>query len=124
MVNKIEGVFGKHFDGPVTVDGHVLDPAPSRPVFDHSVGFSWGYSGSGPAQLALAILLHVIGDEERAVKLHQPFKDAFIATLPQDQDFSFLLDVGKWVAEVDPLEDATPTPPEEAYYEVEEEVEL
>jgi Family of unknown function (DUF6166) len=37
-------------------------------------GFEWGYGGSGPAQLALAILAHRLGDDERALALHQRFK--------------------------------------------------
>jgi len=39
----------------VTVDGRPLDPR--NKVRNHSPdGFEWGYAGSGPAQLALAIL--------------------------------------------------------------------
>ncbi|MBZ5660022.1 MAG: DUF6166 domain-containing protein [Acidobacteriia bacterium] len=56
---------------------------------NHSpTGFCWGYGGSGPAQLALAILLeHFHGDQERALALYQDFKWKVIAGLPQDQDF-------------------------------------
>ncbi len=40
------------------VDGGVLDPAPSRAIYDHSPdGFSWGYGGSGPTQLAIGLLI-------------------------------------------------------------------
>ncbi len=46
-------------------------------------GFSWGYSGSGPAQLALAILADAIGDEE-ALKIYQSFKSYFVAVLPAE----------------------------------------
>ncbi len=46
-------------------------------------GFSWGYSGSGPAQLALALLADVIGDEE-ALKMYQSFKSYFVAVLPAE----------------------------------------
>ncbi len=43
-----------------------LDPEPSRKIRNHSPdGFEWGYGGSGPAQLALAILLdYFIGARE------------------------------------------------------------
>ena len=42
----------------VTVGGRLLDPFPSQAVRNHSpTGFAWGYGGSGPAQLALAILI-------------------------------------------------------------------
>ena len=52
-------------------------------------GFEWGYSGSGPAQLALAILLDYFGagrrhqGQEKALCLYQRFKDAFIAPIRQ-----------------------------------------
>ena len=58
-----------------------LDPSPSQKLYNHSPdGFQWGYSGSGPAQLALALLLDVTGDGKLSVALHQDFKRNFIAT--------------------------------------------
>jgi len=58
----------------------ILDPNPSQKVWNHSPdGFNWGYGGSGPAQLALALLLDVTADKERSVKYHQKFKRAFVA---------------------------------------------
>lgn len=42
----------------VTKDGQTLSPDKSQKVWNHSPdGFNWGYGGSGPAQLALALLL-------------------------------------------------------------------
>lgn len=76
--------------GPQTVYRHfeglgkkiALNPRPSQKLFNHSPdGFQWGYGGSGPAQLALAILLEVTGDKELSVKLHQEFKWDKIAGL-------------------------------------------
>ena len=62
-----------------------LDPVPSQQLFKHSsTGFEWGYSGSGPAQLALAILLDFTGDPEVALLWHQEFKEQFIASLPRE----------------------------------------
>jgi len=64
----------------VTKNDDILMPGPSQKVWNHSPdGFSWGYSGSGPAQLALAILLDVTGDEELASRHHQTFKFKFVA---------------------------------------------
>lgn len=40
-----------------------------------------GYGGSGPAQLALALLADCIGDE-RAQKLYQDFKFEIVVALP------------------------------------------
>jgi hypothetical protein len=51
---------------------------------NHSpTGFAWGYGGSGPAQLSLAILADCLGDDERARRLHQRFKFAAIGGLDQ-----------------------------------------
>src|SRR5947209_8602479 len=55
----------------VTVcDGQKSEPLPLRlDLFNHSpTGFSWGYGGSGPAQLALALLADALGDYEVAVR--------------------------------------------------------
>jgi len=62
-----------------------LDPSYSQRVWNHSpTGFEWGYFGSGPAQLALALLLDVTGDEKLASILHQPFKSQFVALWGRD----------------------------------------
>lgn len=44
-----------------------------------------GDGGSGPAQLALALLAHALGDDERALSLHQDFKREFVAGLDRDK---------------------------------------
>jgi hypothetical protein len=65
---------------PVTKDGQILRPEPSLRLRSHSTtGFSWGYLGSGPAQLALALLYDATGDERVALQWHQPFKEEFVA---------------------------------------------
>ena len=64
----------------VTVDGRPLDPR--FDLWEHSpTGFEWGYGGSGPAQLALALLADHLSDDERAVALHQDFKWAVVSKL-------------------------------------------
>jgi hypothetical protein len=50
---------------------------------NHSTGFNWGYGGSGPAQLALALLADALGNDELALQLHQKFKFHVIAQLPR-----------------------------------------
>ena len=66
----------------VTVDGRPLNPR--LDLYNHSpTGFEWGYCGSGPAQLALAILADHLGDDEQALNLHQRFKWQVIAELPR-----------------------------------------
>lgn len=52
-----------------------LDPRRSLKLRNHSpTGFSWSYCGSGPAQLALALLLDVTQNEELALEHYQTFK--------------------------------------------------
>lgn len=77
-------------DRIVARDGVVIDPAVSLKIVNHSpTGFCWGYAGSGPAQLALAILLvHFNGDKGRALAIYQDFKSLVIARLDMDSDFS------------------------------------
>jgi hypothetical protein len=48
----------------------------------HSQDFEWGYGGSGPADLALNILLECGVSEQDALDLHQEFKWTFISTMP------------------------------------------
>jgi hypothetical protein len=58
----------------------LLDPAPSQKLYNHSPdGFEWGFNGSGPAQLALALLLDATGDGKCAVFYHQDFKADIVA---------------------------------------------
>lgn len=42
-------------------------------------GFAWGYGGSGPAQLALALLVDALGDVELAETHYQDFKFELVA---------------------------------------------
>jgi hypothetical protein len=50
-------------------DGQFLGPLPHLPEATsarHSpTGFSWGYGGSGPADLARSILIHALGEDAR-----------------------------------------------------------
>ena len=76
-------------DRTVYLDNRVLDPSRSQQVYNHSPnGFSWGYGGSGPAQLALALLLEAGASEMEAQKKYQEFKWEVIATMPDQTKFS------------------------------------
>lgn len=80
----------------VKLDGKFLSPKKSQKLRNHSPdGFAWGYAGSGPAQLALAILLEAT-HKELAQDLYQKFKFEFIAKLPQS-DFAKEVDVRSWL---------------------------
>lgn len=66
----------------VTVNGRRLDPR--FDLVNHSPdGFAWGYGGSGPAQLAFAILCDLYG-EEMARDFHQDFKEKVVRRLPEN----------------------------------------
>ena len=87
---------GKISTGEVWVDGKPVFAERSLAVCNHSpTGFSWGYLGSGPSQLALAILLRYLSKRE-AVALYQDFKLKFIANLPQT-DFETQIDIREWI---------------------------
>jgi hypothetical protein len=47
---------------------------PKHVVFHSPDGFSWGYGGSGPSELARCLLLEVVG-EELADEYYQEFKE-------------------------------------------------
>jgi hypothetical protein len=64
----------------VTVNGRPLNPR--LDLWNHSPsGFEWGYGGSGPAQLALALLADHLGNDDEALKLYHDFKRT-VANLP------------------------------------------
>jgi hypothetical protein len=64
----------------VTVNGATLNPR--LDLWNHSpTGFEWGYGGSGPAQLALALLADCLNNDDEATRLHQAFKWKVVANL-------------------------------------------
>ena len=67
----------------VTVDDRPLNPR--LDLWNHSpTGFEWGYGGSGPSQLALALLADCLNDDQRALALYQDFKWKVTAGLPRE----------------------------------------
>jgi hypothetical protein len=80
----------------VFIDGLPLSPKTSQEIQNHSPeGFNWGYAGSGPAQLALALLLY-FADRETALQLYQEFKTEIV----QELDDFFRLpkdEVREWI---------------------------
>ena len=65
-------------------DSYLLDPR--FDLRNHSPdGFNFGYAGSGPSQLALALLADVLGDDEHAQEHYQTFKFKVIARLEGDR---------------------------------------
>jgi hypothetical protein len=98
---KIEGfasITNKDGGCLVKVDGKELSLKPSQKLRNHSpTGFSWGYSGSGPAQLALALLLAAGVEKDDVQDLYQAFKNAHVSRWPNGQDFAVDLDIQAWV---------------------------
>jgi hypothetical protein len=68
----------------VRVDGRPLDPR--LDLANHSpTGFEWGYNGSGPAQLALALLADALGDDDEALCWYQHYKESVVSALRHDE---------------------------------------
>ena len=65
-------------------NGEVRSLSPRHDLRNHSpYGFSWGYLGSGPSQLSLAMLMEVLQDWTRVQRIYQAFKERLIAQIPQ-----------------------------------------
>ena len=81
-----------------------LSPAPSQKLLNHSPdGFQFGYSGAGPAQLALALLLDATTNPETALAFYQLFKWYKVATW--GNEWSILRsEILLWIAEEQRLE--------------------
>lgn len=89
---------------------------PLRHIPSHSpTGFSWGYGGSGPADLALAILVDHLKEhppkdgyknpkfsqwtvKSKAWKHHQPFKWHFVAKFEDEWEL-YDTQIEKWLKE-------------------------
>jgi hypothetical protein len=67
----------------VLVDGRPLDPRQDLKAISAN-GFEWTYEGPEPAQLALALLAHHLGDDASALRLHQAFMREVVANLANE----------------------------------------
>ena len=83
-INFLEfGLKGEFKSRKVWMNGKKLVPKKSQKVNNHSPdGFAWGYGGSGPAQLALAVLLEIF-TQQQALNFYEYFKNQIIAHLPK-----------------------------------------
>jgi len=84
----------------VMIDDAVLPlPAIGAQEFRHSpAGFQWGYAGSGPAELARAILVALYPEDPvvRHPGCYQTFKAQVIAPLREDGFTLTSLEVDAW----------------------------
>lgn len=83
----------------VYVDGNTLDPNPSREIRDYAPDFEFGYFGSGPSQLALAILYDVTGNKDTSLLYCQDFKQDYIAQFDQNGFILLESQVRLWLEE-------------------------
>lgn len=87
----------------IVEEGKVTASLPHRlDLREHSTDFEWSYRGSGPAQLALALLADATEDDAYALCRYQDFKEDVVAGL---RDGWILTDawIQGWAAE-HPLE--------------------
>jgi hypothetical protein len=80
----------KTYEGKRTIDG-LRVTVDGKPLGEHyevkkftNFGFEWTYEGESPRQLALAILVDYLGDNERAIRLSEPFMKTVVANLDND----------------------------------------
>lgn len=60
-------------------------------------GFEWGYAGSGPAELALNILVQFT-DRVTSYRLHQLFKEDYVAPMPPEGGRISAEEIHGWIA--------------------------
>jgi Family of unknown function (DUF6166) len=71
-------------DTVVTIDGQPLEnPDPREPR-----DYEWGYFGTGPQNLARAILTHCLGDKARVERVRSQFRQTVIGCLPREKDWT------------------------------------
>ncbi len=94
----------KTYEGKRTIDG-LRVTVDGKPLPEHyevkkftKYGFEWTYEGENPQQLALAILVDYLGDNERAIRLSEPFMKSIVANLDND-----------WILKGDEIENALKT---------------
>ncbi|MFY9693572.1 MAG: DUF6166 domain-containing protein [Xanthobacteraceae bacterium] len=80
----------KIYEGKRTIDGLVVSvdgqPLPERYEVKRFTrfGFEWTYEGESPRQLALAILVDYLGDNDEAIRLSELFMKRIVANLDND----------------------------------------
>ena len=94
------------FEGKRTIDGLVVTVDGKRLDEHYGVkrfttwGFEWTYEGDSPRQLALAVLVEHLGDNERAIRLSDAFMRKVVANLDNDWVLSGA-EIDKAIAEME-----------------------
>jgi hypothetical protein len=94
------------YEGKRTMDGLVVT-VDGKPLGEHydikrftTWGFEWTYEGESPQQLALALLADHLGDNQRAIRLSEPFMRRVVANLDNDWVLTSA-DIDRALAEID-----------------------
>lgn len=96
----------KVYEGIRTANGCTVTangkPLPLRhDLRNHSpTGPEWGFCGSGPAQLALALLADALGDDELAQDHYQKFKFRVVAGFEKEGWILTQSEIRSWIATV------------------------
>ena len=88
-------------DVPIHYSKQIAPLDPCLKMVNHSpTGFAWGYQGSGPAQLAFALLYHVTKDKETSQRFYQRFKADVIGAMPMEGNWKLSYnDIVEWLGE-------------------------
>ena len=81
-----------------TMNIQPLSSSESQKVESFASGFSWGYRGEGPSQLALAILLETTNDAKFSLLHCTEFLEDFIVGLSGDCWAIDTYTIKKWIA--------------------------
>jgi hypothetical protein len=90
MSNKLYRGIRQGMIAQVYVDNDVLSLAKANHLRFSDATPEWGYSGDGPSQLSLAILLDATEDQVNALKYMHEFKAEFIAVAEYSVGFTIL----------------------------------
>lgn len=92
IMPEVINISGHYQNQEIRINDIEITPTYSQRITNHSPdGFNWGYTGSGPAQLALSILMEYL-PVEVALTHYQAFKNLVVSTWPKaDFDIDYLL---------------------------------
>ncbi len=95
-----EGYKTERFKWFVQKNGSRFRADASRKIQNHSPdGFSWGYRGSGPAQLALALLIDLGIESNRAIRLHHDYMRDVVAAWGIESEWEVTTEeICQWIA--------------------------
>src|SRR5579871_2025597 len=69
----------------VEEDGECTLLNPRHDLCMHSIELDCGYGGAGPAQLALALAADVLGNDRKALEVHQRLIYQLVGRLPHEE---------------------------------------